>query len=709
MGERIGFSRGGWLSFVLLAGAWTTSFAVDRHVFLDREGDGILNDCPNPAHNASGASGTENLLYCRGGTQASRVIGSATGRVSSTSCTSGGGTVEPVRNGTLVDVDHDGTVEPVYGHPQACVWNMAKSDSCEIHAGTYKKAGAVCDEDCGNQSQAGLEGSLGTCDKFDCFQASVVAFGDGPNLDGTGYGTAATPGYLRGAEMDGSVDSWDPNGDKDPADGLFPAILSGDSNANGAFDRTTCTGHQCAGDAFYGVIIGCGGPTYGRHFCRTSPESGTTFVKIDSDADGAPDREIGVFNVASREVHYLQVKNLAFTRYNGGNGAIDGTRPKTGTIDLNGGDGSTDGLVVDHVFYHDNDFTYGLDDVSSDRVANEGYTENHWAAFNDFNNEGCTTPTEIRNSFLVQNNARLLNFDDAPNAAAGCEIYFHDNRVVVDVDPAKVPTYVDPQGVTRTRSVVVGYYKNIDVNPHQHRIWNNEFIVKSMGTSRGYFMDLQAFGNAQGQGQGELWVHGNVFRNDPQVTQRMKRFWQGACGTEPISGGGVATDSYRFYFFDNTFDMDVPLGGVCTQSGELVVETNNAFLRTTDLFASTATTVRRSANRNSTNSSDRAVWFDPGSYSSGNPGYHGGLANYDARISGPLDATGTCDPDGDGVAGVDYDGDGRNDTVWKDTAGNQVSCSGASSPADIGAIESRPAGDTTPPADVSGLARSDRR
>ena len=32
------------------------ALAADRHVLLDTDGDGQLNDCPNPAHNAKGSS-----------------------------------------------------------------------------------------------------------------------------------------------------------------------------------------------------------------------------------------------------------------------------------------------------------------------------------------------------------------------------------------------------------------------------------------------------------------------------------------------------------------------------------------------------------------------------------------------------------------------------------------------------------------------------
>jgi hypothetical protein len=688
-----------WIPVVLLTAA-SAAVAADRHVFLDTNGNGQLNDCPNPAHNAKGVAGnTDELSYCLGGSQDGKIVGTVAGTTTSSSCSSGGGAVSQVRNGVQADVDRDGAKEFVYGHPQACVWNMAKSDSCEVHAGTYKKAGAQCDGSCGDQNGvdaqgngSALEGTIGTCDKFDCFLGSVVAFGDGPNMDGTGYGTSTAPGYLRGAQMNGSTDSWDPNGDKNPADGLYPAVLSGDANGNGSFDITACSGSSCTGDAFYGVIIGCGGGTFGQYFCRTSPLGSSGYVKIDSNADGTFDQNVGVFSLSSKEVHYLQIKDLEFTRYNGGNGAyFAGTRPKTATIDLNGGDGSTNfGVAVDHIYLHDNDFTYGIDNYWDDNVSNEGYTENHWAAFNDQSNYGCAVPTQIQNSFLVQNNARLFNFDGDEDNPCGCETYIHDNRILVDVDPAKAGVLyrnnveggpVPGTGsFTRTHSVVLGYYKSIGNNPAQHRLWNNEIVIKSMGTSRGYFMDLQGIGAAHGGTNGALWMYGNLFRYDPSVTLGFSRFWQGYCGDN--------STNYRWYLFNNTFDMNTPMEPICSDNtGSLIVEKNNAFLRTTNTNASSATTKWYENNLSSTASSDRAVWFNPGAFAAGSPSIHGGLANYKPRVGGPLDGAGNCDPDRDGVRGVDWNGDGTQETSWRDLAGNLVDCSAGTATIAIGAIQ----------------------
>lgn len=680
--------RMAWIPVLCLTLVATGAVAADRHVYLDTNGNGQLNDCPNPAHNAKGIAGnTDELTYCIGGSLDGKIIGTVTGTAASAACTTGGGSVAAVRNGVQADVDRDGVKEFVYGHPQACIWNMAKSDACEIHAGTYKQAGAQCDENCGDQGTLG--GATGTCDKFDCFKASFVALGDGPNMSADGnYGTASAPGIIEAANMAGSIDMWDPNGDKNPADGTYSAALSGDANANGVFEGTTCSGGSCSGDSFYGAIIGCG--LYGYGFCRTTPAAGSTYIKIDSNGDGTFDQNVGVFTSSTKQPSYLKVKNLEFTRYNGGNGCVagtcaeNGTRPKTSTIDLNGG-GATNGLVVDHIYLHDNDFTLGIDNVSSDNVSNEGFTENHWSGIGDQNNSSCTTPTIISNSFLVQNNARLFDADCGvgTNITCGCPLFIHDNRIVVDVDPAKAGVLYrngGPSGAfTKTHSVVVSYLKNIDTHPTQHRLWNNEFVIKSMGTSRGYFMDLQGFGNAQGHANGSLWLYGNLFRYDPAVTQKMLRFWLTYCD--------IQTGGYEYYLFNNTFDMDVSMDRICDAPGDLVVERNNAFLRVTNLYASTATTVRRSNNAASTTSADRSLWFNAGTFVAGSPDIHGGLLNYRPRTGGPLEATGSCDPDGDGILGTDWNGDGIEETSWVDLAGSQVDCAGGGATLSEGAIQ----------------------
>jgi hypothetical protein len=159
----------------------------------------------------------------------------------------------------------------------------------------------------------------------------------------------------------------------------------------------------------------------------------------------------------------------------------------------------------------------------------------------------------------------------------------------------------------------------------------------------------------------------------------MNRFWQGFCD--------IQTAGYEYYLLNNTFDMDVSMDRVCDSSGDLVVERNNAFLRVTTLYASTATVTRRANNAASTVASDRSVWFNPGAYAAGNPGVHGGLANYKLRTGGPLDGAGSCDPDGDGVVGVDWNGDGSQETQWVDLAGNAVNCSGTGASLAEGALQ----------------------
>lgn len=670
--KRIGFT------LAIAAVTVTAALAADRHVYLDTNGDGILNDCPNPAHNAKGTSNTDNLQYCSGGTATGKVIGTATGRVSAAACTTGGGSVANVTNNSQVDVDGDGTIERVYGHPQACVYNMAPSDSCDVHAGTYRTAGAQCDEDC---SQIG---PADQCDKSDCFLATVVALGDGPNLNNNSYGTASAPGYLRGAVMNGVTDTWDANGDKNPSDGTYAAIFSGDRNSNGAFDQTTCSGNSCSGDSFNGVVVGCGGGSYGTGYCRSTPNAGTGYIKIDSNADGVFDTNVGTGGV--KAVNNFIIKDIEFTRYNGGNGATSGgsRSAQTEAILALEGNGSSSGLKVDHVYMVDNDFS----------LSSPSGAENFWAYIADSGNGGCTGNTEIKNSFIVQNNEKVLDDDCGVNNECGCPKNVHDNRVLVDISSPRASNRIN----------VFAYLKSIDTvqggtRKKEHRIWNNEFIYKRAGA--GYFLDLQAFGNSKGHGLGELWVYGNIFRNDASVASPIKRLWNSFCG--------AGTGSWRTYFFSNTFDAAIPLDAVCTDSGELMVDKNNAYLLATSLTDTAATTIRRSNDLGSTSATNRTVWFDPGLAS---PAVHVGLGNYRAKALGPLKGLGTCDPDGDGTPGVDYNGDGVNDTSWKDISGASVSCATMGSLIDIGAVQggggSPSPTDTTPPGNVQGLGRTDK-
>jgi hypothetical protein len=707
--------------FFVGAAAGQASLAADRHVYLDTNGDGILNDCPNPAHNAKGTSNTDNLQYCNGGSSQGRVIGTATGRVAASVCTSGGGTVANLANNTLADVDGDGTAERVYGHPQTCVWYMAKSDSCEVHSGTYRKSGAVCDEDCA--CGEAMAGSCDSCDRYDCWYATVVALGDGPNMDGTGYGTAAAPGYLRGAVMNSSTDSWDTNGNKVPDTVTgepkgYPAIFSGDRNGNAAFEQTACTatsGDDCSGDAFFGVVVGCGGGGgYGSSFCRPNAAPGSTYIKIDINANDQRTQNAGAFTYNTKEVHNLIVKDIEFSGYNGGNShsGSSGARIREGLISLEGNDGSSDGLKVDHVYMHDNDYSL------------HPSQEHDWAYFGDDHNGGCADVTEIKNSFLVQNNEKLVDDDCGPNSECGCPKSVHDNRIVMDIR--------SPRGTT-SRIQVFFYLKSVDTfqngaKKKAHRIWNNEFIFKSAGTSNGagYFMDLQEFGNSRSHGLGELWVYGNVFRSDPSYTNKIKRFWLGSC-TENAAG----TDSWKAFFFNNTFFTDFASNSdgiweVCHSSGEAgerMVERNNVYMPVIGTSGLNPNRTGEDCNGSACSWAGFTHVFDheykamskaascAGTFAdcTTSPTFYNALNLLAPKVGGTLDRTGSCDPDADGVAGVDYNWDGVNDTSWRDLAGNLVTCPTLASPINIGAIQSSVfTTDPTPPGNVQGLTRTDK-
>jgi hypothetical protein len=676
--------------------AISAASAADRHVYLDTNGDGQLNDCPNPAHNAKMLAGnTDELSYCSGGSQDGKIIGLAAGTTLSATCTAGGGTVAAVRNGVQADVDRDGTKEFVYGHPQACVYNMAKSDSCEIHAGTYQKAGAYADADSIDSGMAPGSG----CDKNNCWWATVVAYGYGPNLAGAGYGTATAPGYLRGAVMNGSTDSWDVNGNKVPDTQAgepigYPVVFSGDLNGNGAFDAAVCTDASCTGgDAFYGLQIGCNSGSY--DYCKSTH---VDWVRVDTAASGSYSVPM---NAGAKNVNYLTVRDIEFRGYNGGHtGTSSGVRAREGMIGLEGA-GNTDGIVIDHVYIHDNDYSL------------QASSENFWAEFSDSHNGSCTKWTEIKNSYLIQNNEKLIDDDCGVGDDCGCPRNLHDNRIVMDI--------TSPRSSGRSL-IVFFYFKSIDTygptsKPKTPRIWNNEFVVKNIAGGSAKFMDLQAFGNSLGSSKGELWIYGNVFRN-LGTSAKLDRFWMGSCG--------IGTGNYKLYFFNNTFDMNFGsntdgIYKACTETATLVVEKNNAYwngttnINTHDTPATTAVRQDEFCSTSDTSctvpsqTSRNAWWNYPAT-----PGLFDALPAYVAKIGGPLDNVSTnnpCDPDGDGVAGVDYNWDGVNDTTWTDLKGNTVSCPTSATPLDAGAIQSGPAGtvDTTPPATVSGVKRVDKK
>jgi hypothetical protein len=129
----------------------------------------------------------------------------------------------------------------------------------------------------------------------------------------------------------------------------------------------------------------------------------------------------------------------------------------------------------------------------------------------------------------------------------------------------------------------------------------------------------------------------------------------------------------------------VDLQDVCNGTGgELYVGKNNVELFATNEQTTTATTRRISNNLavDGNRCTTTSQYFDCGS----NPTLATGPTFYRAKTGGGLDGTGTCDPDGDGVAGVDYDGNGTNDTTWKDLVGNTVTCTTLSTAIDIGAV-----------------------
>ena len=77
----------GHLAAVLVLVTASVAPAADRHVYLDTDGDGQLNDCPNPAHNAQGSSNTDELFFCTSnGSRDGLLIGTAPGRVSAADC-----------------------------------------------------------------------------------------------------------------------------------------------------------------------------------------------------------------------------------------------------------------------------------------------------------------------------------------------------------------------------------------------------------------------------------------------------------------------------------------------------------------------------------------------------------------------------------------------------------------------------------------------
>lgn len=663
------------ISLGIALGLTLSAMAADRHVYLDTDSDGQLNDCPNPAHNAKGASNTDELEECVGGTQEGKVIGTAAGRVSAAACIAGVGVVEALNNGDTADADADGTIETVYGHPQACVYNMGPSDSCEVHSGTYKAAGAQCDEDC-------TSAVVDQCDRSDCWKANVIAYGYGPNLTGTGYGTQANPGWLRAANNNSSIDSWDPNGDKDPADALYPVILSGDSDADSVLNEpTACAGGVCTGDAFYGIQIGCGDANQGgKVFCDTSLAGGQTHPMVDSDANGTFDAAVG--GSGPKEVAWLKVKDIKFQDHNGGptTCSASGIRTKLGAIDT-GGDGGSAGLGLDHIWW--------TGDVYSALCQPEHYV----AVWSDNENSLCSVDSVFQNSLIETNNRFVVNDDcDSENPGAsecGCGKILANNRInLLQTSAGK------DQAVWRIKSVDT---LQGGTRPKIIRSYNNEVVNENPSASSAndvFYNECIGTCDPFSKGLGEVWHYGNLLRH--RGSGKWGRLAIGICQS--------SSPSLRFITFNNTVDTERSDGTaqtvdpICTlpRTIELYGSKNNAYFKAAAVNDEGAASYRVGNNlcseggqkfctQNTGGRAGSSRWWTVGTRG---VALHGGVANYVPRTGGPLDQTGSCDPDGDGVAGVDYDGDGDNDTTWLDLGKRLVSCPTLTATIDIGAIQS---------------------
>jgi hypothetical protein len=615
------------------------------------------------------------------------------------------GTVTAVTNGVTInfgDVGAASSNSVVYGHPQACVYSMALSDSCEVHAGTYNKPGAFCSENC----DIGDTSTEGICNRSDCWKAFVVALGIGPNLTGTGrYGTSSNPAYLRGAVMNGSIDTWDTNRNKRPDsdEGItsYPAVFDGDLDNDNVFDNNV-DGNDLdwntatvGGDAFYGLILGCGdGPNSYNKLCRVSKTEDDDWIKIDHDGDGTMDLNYGVMvspysNTNYPNTDHFIIQDIEMHSLNGGTTAASGNgiRMLHGNITMMGNT-SSDGLKANYLYIHDNDYS------NSSVPPSGGAGENQWAVFADQENSGCAQSWEIAYNLVYQNNENVFN-DDCGSSECGCGMNIHDNRIIVDVVASSK---------NAGRTIHMGYWKAIDTvqggaRKKAFRFWNNEVVFLRL-SNQYLFHDLQSFGNQTNNGLGEFWIYGNVFRMDPTMSvggssMRLELSFNAG----EINGSGNPKDSsWRYYLFNNTYDWSKEMEAVSNNdsSGELLVERNNAYFRTTSVHAHTNAGVTKNrasevcsvaATACTTASSIRTVWFTPGAFSSGNPSLWTGLTNYSPAVGGPLLNTGTCDPDGDGAPGYKATDGVTNITSWTDLAGNPASCPTVGSVISIGALQ----------------------
>jgi hypothetical protein len=783
---------------------------IQHHVFLDTDGDLKLNQCPNPFHNTYNdyAAHTENLKYCVGGTNAGKVFGDKAGYVSS--CPGPGGTPTDVTNGTIADIDV-GPIpcnEHIYGSPQACVWDMAKSNVCNIHAGTYSKPGA----------RAGLAlvtPTTGTCDRSECWNATIGAWGNGPNMGaqpGTGYGTADRPGVVRGAFMYAHTDTWDQDHDKipdcvgntgssvcygectdsvPPGSGFpgllcvvdadcpaagdscdhtyysgeptsYPAIMDGNSDGDATYwEYTSCTGATtCAGDGFYGVFWGCGHENDDASVCPSTLAGGQHRVYIDANADGqfSSGEELGP--AGNWNASYLTVRDLEFRHYNGGPASCGsgGIREYIGIIQMSGGNASvvTKGMVVDHPFFHENAYSNGCDSSHEAFTAIIGDNENHYS----------TTADLFENGLVIQGGKFLLNDDCGEYGECGASKTVFGNRIVFPAKPANFANWqsynasTNPNGVSNPNGTApsnsawqaLARIKTLDsvmdgAAKKVHRFGNNEVIIQHVGGGnfKTQLIQDECFGHCwitdvgynnpadfhTAAGKGELWFYGNIVRYQGRVTapwgvsfQQYCQVDHGAAVNCPLCPGANDNNKgWRWYNFNNTYDLEITSGTTasrltapCKEPGIDFVSRNNAYYGVNNLHVGDPGTIGLATSRDvrgvtrcnagscvtdalgadicstsntscTTSASGRSTWW---ASHTKNEGVVAGIDNYvpnSAPGVHPLFETGSCDPDGDGITGVDYDGDGVSEEFWWDIAGNYVNCTG-SSPLDIGAVQS---------------------
>lgn len=610
--------------------AFGPAFATARYVYPVVGGQ--LHDCGQPSHNSRGVAGdTSAMSVCVNGLQnnnaRNRIIcddvsGCADWTTTTGICTNpvvNNGNVVALANGATVNFSTPRTASPdehvVYGTPQACVYNMAKSDSCEIHAGTYAKAGA----------QSTSAGVLPTnlVDRSDGWLASLVMFGYGPNMGTTGYGTASNPAYVRGAVLAGATDTWDSNGNGVPdaeegtcsggsfntylckvgasectggscvSSGItsYPVIFDGNFDGDGSLNEATAcptNGADCAGDGFYALIWGCGNVSTDGGNCLANLGGGQTRPKVDSDANGSFDADAN--SGGPRNVSYVTLKDIEFKNYNGGAAtcSANGIREALGSITMAGG-GTTsangDGFIADHIYYHDNTYS-GL-----------CQSEHYVAVFGDDENWACSSAATtipgtvvqvageiISNSLIVNKNRSIVNDDcDATQPGAsecGCSKYFYNDHFVLANTTAG-----QYQNFMRWKSV------NTVANGTRPKrlVWiNTQFTIQRADSGGSTYIftpectGLCDPGHVANGANGVIQVNGSIIRYQGSGVPAIHRFSESFCGdtfrycengTTPCSGTGVqaacsgigggtcslteaAGVNYTFKSFLNTLDLD---------------------------------------------------------------------------------------------------------------------------------------------------------